>query len=262
MSENISNPTVIEMTDASISTLRDSSLIIVENVNWSVESGEFWVVAGQQQSGKSDLLMTAAGLLLPSRGSCRVFGCETDSFGEAQLAERLRVGFVFAGGKLFSQLTVAENVALPLRYQKNLSAAEAARDVETLLEIMELTPFAESTPANLATNWRQRAGRARALILKPELLLLDQPLSGLGARHRQWLLQFLEQLQRGHEWLGGQPLTIIASTDDLRSWRNPQRKFAVLDEKIFSVLGFWNESEFAHNHAVKELLAEPAGAIM
>ena len=262
MSETISNSTVVEMHAASISALRDTSLMVVDNVNWSVASGEFWVVAGQQQSGKSDLLMTAAGLLLPSRGSCRVFGCETDSFGEAQLAERLRVGFVFAGGKLFSQLSVAENIALPLRYQKNLSEAEVSENISALLEIMELTPFANFTPANLAANWRQRAALARALILKPELLLLDQPLGGLGARHRQWLLYFLEQLQRGHEWFGGQPLTIITSTDDLRSWRNPQRKFAVLDEKTFSVLGLWNESEFARNHAVKELLAEPTGAIM
>ncbi|MEI7534290.1 MAG: ATP-binding cassette domain-containing protein [Verrucomicrobiae bacterium] len=262
MSETISNSTVVEMHAANISALRDTSLTVVEKVNWSVAAGEFWVVAGQQQSGKSDLLMTAAGLLLPARGSCRVFGCETDSFGEAQLAERLRVGFVFAGGKLFNQLTVAENVALPLRYQKNLSEAEVAENVTALLEIMELTPFANATSANLAANWRQRAALARALILQPELLLLDQPLGGLGARHRQWLLQFLEQLQRGHAWFGSQPLTIVASTDDLRAWRHPQRKFAVLDEKTFSVLGLWNENEFAQNAAVKELLAEPTGAIM
>ncbi len=262
MSENILNSTVIEMRDAAISTLRDSSLTVVENVNWSVASGEFWVVAGQQQSGKSDLLMTAAGLLLPSRGSCRVFGCETDSFSEAQLAERLRVGFVFAGGKLFSQLTVAENVALPLRYQKNLSEAEVSENVSALLEIMELTPFANSTSVNLAANWRQRAALARALILKPELLLLDQPLGGLGVRHRQWLLQFLEQLRVGHAWLGGQPLTIIASTDELRSWRHTQRRFAVLDEKVFSVIGVWNEVASSASTAVKELLAEPTAAIM
>jgi ABC-type transporter Mla maintaining outer membrane lipid asymmetry ATPase subunit MlaF len=262
MSETISNSTVVEMHAASISALRDTSLTVVENVNWSVASGEFWVVAGQQQSGKSDLLMTAAGLLLPARGSCRVFGCETDSFSEAQLAERLRVGFVFAGGKLFNQLTVAENVALPLRYQKNLSEAEVAKNVSALLEIMELMPFANATSANLAANWRQRAALARALILQPELLLLDQPLGGLGARHRQWLLQFLEQLRVGHTWFDGQPLTIVASTDDLRAWRHPQRKFAVLDEKTFSVLGLWNENEFAQNAAVKELLAEPTGAIM
>jgi ABC-type transporter Mla maintaining outer membrane lipid asymmetry ATPase subunit MlaF len=262
MSENFFNPAVVEMRDASISTLRDSSLTVVENVNWSVAPGEFWIVAGQQQSGKSDLLMTAAGLLVPARGSCRVFGCETDAFGEAQLAERLRVGFVFAGGHLFNRLTVAENVALPLRYQRNLSDAEAAREVETLLELLELTPFANSTPANLAANWRQRAALARALILKPELVLLDQPLGGLGARHRQWLLQFLEQLQRGHEWFGGRPLTLVVTTDDLRAWRHEQRQFAVLDKKTFSVLGSWREVESARSHAVKELLAEPAGAIM
>jgi ABC-type transporter Mla maintaining outer membrane lipid asymmetry ATPase subunit MlaF len=262
MSENFFNPAVVEMRDASISTLRDSSLTVVENVNWSVAPGEFWIVAGQQQSGKSDLLMTAAGLLVPARGSCRVFGCETDAFGEAQLAERLRVGFVFAGGHLFNRLTVAENVALPLRYQRNLSDAEAAREVETLLELLELTPFANSKPANLAANWRQRAALARALILKPELVLLDQPLGGLGARHRQWLLQFLEQLQRGHEWFGGRPLTLVVTTDDLRAWRHEQRQFAVLDKKTFSVLGSWREVESARSHAVKELLAEPAGAIM
>ena len=100
MNENSFIPAVVEMREATICTLRDSSLTVVENVNWSVSPAEFWVVAGQQQSGKSDLLMTAAGLLLPARGSCRVFGCETNAFGEAQLAERLRVGFVFAGGKL------------------------------------------------------------------------------------------------------------------------------------------------------------------
>lgn len=262
MSETIFNPAVVEMCGASIGTLRDSSLTVVENVNWSVLPGEFWVVAGQQQSGKSDLLMTAAGLLLPACGSCRVFGCETDAFGEAQLAERLRVGFIFAGGHLFSQLTVVENVALPLRYQKNLSDDEVAHEVETLLEIMELTPFADATPANLAASWRQRAALARALILKPELLLLDNPLGGLGGRHRQWLLQFLEQLQRGHEWLGGRPMTMVASTDDLRAWRGDRRKFAVLHDKSFSVLGLWSGVESASSHAVKELLAESAGATM
>ena len=262
MSDNPFNPAIIEMRGAAIGTQRDASLTVVENVNWPVLPGEFWVVAGHQQSGPSDLLMTAAGLLLPTRGSCRVFDCETNAFGEAQLDERLRVGFVFAGGKLFSQMTVAENVALPLRYQKNLTAAEAARVVEVLLEMLELTPFANSTPANLATNWRQRATLARALILKPELLLLDNPLGGLGARHRQWLLQFLDQLWGGHEWFGGRPMTIIATTDDLRPWRNPLRKFAVLDEKTFSALGLWSEVATSPNQAVKELLAEPAGATM
>lgn len=256
MNETISNPAVIEMRGADITALRDANLTVVENVNWAVSAGEFWVVAGQQRSGKSDLLMHAAGLMTPARGNCRVFGCETKNFGEAQIAERLRVGFVFAGGKLFNQLTVTENVALPLRYQQDLPDDETAVAVEALLEMLELTPFADATPANLAANWRQRAALARALILKPELLLLDQPLGGLGVRHRQWLRQFLDQLWRGHGHFGNHPMTIVVTTDDLRFWAQPERKFAVLDEMKFSVLGDWSEVKNAGHRAVKELLAE------
>ena len=251
------NPAAIEMRAANIAALRDPTLAVLEAVDWTVAAGEFWVVAGQQQSGKSDLLMHAAGLMVPAGGSCRVFGCETEAFGEAQLAERLRVGFVFAAGKLFNQMTVAENVALPLCYQKNLAWAEAAQVVTVLLEMLELTPFANSTPSSLAASWRHRAALARALVLKPELLLLDSPLVGLGGRHRQWLLKFLEQLAAGHEWFGGRPMTIVVATDDLRAWQHPQRRFAVLDEKTFTVVGAWEDVKSTRNPAVKELLAEP-----
>jgi len=248
---------VIEMRGASLGALRDPSLAVLEAVNWAVAAGEFWVVAGQQQSGKSDLLMHAAGLMVPTDGSCRVFGCETEAFGESQLSERLRVGLVFAGGKLFNQMTVAENVALPLCYQKNLAWSEAAQVVTVLLEMLELTPFANSRPSSLAANWRQRAALARALVLKPELLLLDSPLVGMGVRHRQWLLKFLEQLAGGHEWFGGRPMTIVVTTEDLRPWQHPQRRFAVLDEKQFTILGVWDDVTSARSPAVKELLAEP-----
>jgi len=153
-------------------------------------------------------------------------------------------------------------VALPLRYQKNLSAEEATGVVETLLEMLELKSFAHFLPSSLAANWRQRAALARALILKPELLLLDNPLARLGGRHRHWLLQFLDQLWRGHEWFGGRPMTLVATTDDLKPWRDAKRKFAVLHEKSFSVVGSWDEVAAAPSHAVKELLAEPAGSTM
>jgi ABC-type transporter Mla maintaining outer membrane lipid asymmetry ATPase subunit MlaF len=258
MSETKPHPAVIEMCGAQIAALRDASLTVLEDVNWSVLPGEFWVVAGPQHSGKSDLLLHAAGLLTPAAGICRVFGRETGAFGEAQLADRLRVGFVFADGKLFNQLSIAENVALPLRYQKNLTAAEADRAVEILLELLELTPFADVAPAHLAANWRRRAALARALMLQPELLLLDNPLGGLDGRHRQWLLQFLDQLWRGHEFFGGRPMTLVATAGDLRAWQNSKRQFAVLDDKTFSVLGSWADVEANRHHAVSELLAEPA----
>jgi ABC-type transporter Mla maintaining outer membrane lipid asymmetry ATPase subunit MlaF len=254
MSENQNIP-AIEMRGVNVAAMRDASFTVVEDVNWSVAPGEFWVVAGQEHSGKSDLLMLAAGLMMPANGDYKLFGNDTKNFGEAELAERLRVGFVFQGGQLFNQLTIAENIALPLRYGQNLSPDAAAHEVSVLLELLELTPLADVTPSNIAANWRQRAALARALVLKPEIFLLDNPLAGLGARHLQWWLRFLDQLSRGHEWFGGKPMTIAVTTDDLRPWQNPQRKFALLHDKKFIPLGSWNEVEAAGDPVVKELLA-------
>jgi ABC-type transporter Mla maintaining outer membrane lipid asymmetry ATPase subunit MlaF len=242
------------MSGVQITALRDASLILVEDVNWSALPGDFWVVAGPPHSGKSDLLLHAAGLLTPAAGNCRLFGSDTSEFDESKLNERLRVGLTFAEGKLFNNLTIAENVALPLRYHRNLSDADTARLVEELLELLELTPWANSTPANVAAIWRQRAALARTLALKPELLLLDNPNGGLTLRHRQWLVNFLDQLWRGHDFFGGRPMTIVATTDDLHAWQNPRRKFAVMYEGRFTALGAWGGDEFMRSPAVKELL--------
>jgi phospholipid/cholesterol/gamma-HCH transport system ATP-binding protein len=248
---------VIEMHDVSIGAMRDIGFIVLADVNWSVAAGEFWAVAGQQHSGKSDFLMLSAGLMTPVQGDCKLFGTETRRFDETKLTERLRVGFVFEGGQLFNQLTIRENVALPLHYHRDLPPAEAAQEVAALLELLELTPLAGMVPADVSDNWLQRAALARALILKPEVLLLDNPLAGLGIRHREWWLRFLDQLWRGHAWCGGRPMTLIATTDDLRPWRNADRKFALLYDKKFFPLGAWNEVESANDPVVKELLATP-----
>jgi ABC-type transporter Mla maintaining outer membrane lipid asymmetry ATPase subunit MlaF len=254
MSENQNIP-IIEMRGVNVAAMRDASFTVVEDVNWSVAAGEFWVVAGQEHSGKSDLLMLAAGLMSPAAGSYKLFGNDTRNFGETAPAGRLRMGFVFQGGQLFNQLTIAENVALPLRYQKNLTPTEAAREAWSLLEWMELTPLADVTPPNVAANWRQRAALARALILRPELLLLDNPQAGLHARHLQWWLRFLDQLWRGHQWLGVRALTIVVTADDLRPWKNELRKFALLRDKKLLSLGGWTEVEASSDLVVKELLA-------
>jgi len=247
----------IEMRGVDVGAMRDSLFTVVEDVNWSAAAGEFWVVAGPEYSGKSDLLMLAAGLMPPREGSCKLFGGDTQTVGEAELAGRLRVGFVFQGGQLFNRLTIAENIALPLQYRNDLTAAAAAGETETLLALMELTPLAGLLPANVAANWRQRAALARALILKPDVLLLDNPLAGLGARHRQWWLRFLDHLSRGHGHFGGAPLTIVATADDLHPWRSARRRFALLRDRKFIVLGGWDDVEAAGDPVLKELLAAP-----
>jgi ABC-type transporter Mla maintaining outer membrane lipid asymmetry ATPase subunit MlaF len=255
VSETNFHPVAIEMRGVTVGAMRDALFTVIEGMDWSVAAGEFWVIAGQEHSGKSDLLMLAAGLMPPVAGSYKLFGNDTRNFGEAELAERLRVGFVFQGGHLFNQLTIAENVALPLCYQKNLTPDAAVPEAKALLELMGLAPLADVTPENVAANWRQRAALARALILKPEILLLDNSLAGFGARHSNWWLGFLDQLSRGHAQFDGRPMTIVVTADDLRPWQNERRKFALLRDKKFIPLGSWNEVETANDPVVKELLA-------
>ena len=124
-----SNLPAIEMRGAAAGIMTDPGSVAVEEINWSVASGDFWVVAGLQGSGKSDFLMMTGGLVAPVQGTYHFFGEEMPIFEDAKLAERLRLGFVFDGGQLFNHLTVLENVALPLRYHRNLSDSEAEAEV-------------------------------------------------------------------------------------------------------------------------------------
>ena len=256
---------VIEMRGVTVSALRDSARIVVRDVDWSVAAQEFWVVAGAPGAGKSDFLMLAGGLMSPLTGNYQLLGHLMPIFEDSELAERLRLGFVFDGGQLFNQLTIAENIALPLRYHRNLPRSGTEEMTAKLLELLELTSWANNTPANVPRAWLKRAGLARALMLKPEVLLLDNPLAGLDARHTFWWLNFLGELNRGHRWLDDKPMTLVATADDLRPWRTGERKFALLNEKKFIPLGGWHDVEQSEEPAVKELLAahaiDPRGGI-
>jgi ABC-type transporter Mla maintaining outer membrane lipid asymmetry ATPase subunit MlaF len=129
--------------------------------------------------------------------------------------------------------------------------------VRRMLELTELESRADSTPGTIARNWQKRVGLARALMLRPEVLLLDNPLGGLDLRHRGWWLHFLGRLSKGHEWMSGRPTTLVVTADDLRPWRDCARQFAVLKNKRLVVLGSWGQLEAAGDELVRELLAVP-----
>lgn len=247
----------IEMTGVAVSAMRDLETVVAEEINWTVNAGDYWVVAGLHGSGKSDFLMLTGGLIGPRRGQYRFFGEEMPIFEEARLKARLRLGLVFDGGQLFHDLTVAENVALPLRYHHNLSRAEGTAAVGELLEYTELTPWAQSMPGILGHSWQKRAGLARALALQPEVLLVDDPLAGLDPRHVHWWLGFLDQLSKGHPLMHGRPLTLVATTAEFHPWKGHARQFAVLRNHGFAALGPWGQLEAASEELVRELLTEP-----
>ena len=248
------------MHGVTVSSMRDLSSVVVEEVDWSVAPGEYWVIAGLQGSGKSDFLMMTAGLMPPARGEYRFYGQPMPIFDEDRLEERLRLGLVFETGQLFNHLTVWENIALPLRYHQNVSKIDAAAEVQSFLQGMDLEPWSDSTPGAMARNWQKRVGLARALILQPEVLLLDSPLVGLDMRHVNWWLEFLDGLSKGHRLLGGRALTLVVTTADLRPWRGQHYRFAALRNKQLAMLGIWSQIEAESGELIRELLMTQAKA--
>jgi len=251
---NPSAPPAIEMHEVAVGAMRDQRLTVLEGINWRVAEGDYWVVAGLQGSGKSDFLMMTGGLMPPLAGVYTLFGEPMPIFEESRLKKRLRLGLAFETGQLFNQLTVAQNIALPLRYHENLRHSEAKARVQPILDAMELGPWADSTPGAIGRNWQKRVGLARALVLKPDVLLVDSPLTGLDLRHVNWWLGFLDALSRGHALPGGGPMTLVVTAADLRPWKNRARQFAVLKGNRFSVLGAWSQLEAVSDELVQELL--------
>jgi len=244
----------LEMRGVSFAAMNNPATLVAADVDWIVNAGEFWVVGAPQHSGKTDFLMTVGGIMSPVGGEYSLLGERMPIFEEQRMAHRLKLGLIFDGGQLLGHLTLAENISLPLHYHRRLPPDEVGVRVGEMLEAMELTAWANSAPARVGRSWRQRAGLARALVLQPEVLLLDSPLTGLDARHASWWLGFLDELRRGHPLVGGKPMTLVATADDLRPWRRHAERVACLGGRRLMVLGDWASADASNQHALRELL--------
>jgi ABC-type transporter Mla maintaining outer membrane lipid asymmetry ATPase subunit MlaF len=233
-----------------------SDTVMIKNVNWTINAGDYWVVGGLPGTGKTDLLTTAAALQRPGAGTHLVFGRDIYRLDEGeQLRERLRIGVVFQSGRLFSHQTVAENLALPVCYHRNCTLEEAHAQVQTVLKITELAGIERRRPHRLTRNLHQRVALARALMLEPEVLLIDNPLAGIDARQAYWWLDFLPRLTAGVAEFLHRKITLVVTTDDFRPWRAPGARFALVHEKQWAIIGGREELEKSAEPAVRELLA-------
>lgn len=198
---------------------------ILNGVDLSIEEGEAAVIIGRSGGGKSILLKHLIGLLQPDDGSVLVDGTDISQLTERQLLEvRRQFGMLFQGAALFDSLTVAENVAFPLRRERQLTPGDIERRVAESLELVDLAGTQAKKPAELSGGMRKRVGLARAIIYRPRVVLYDEPTTGLDPvvsdSIDRLILRVCEHLH----------VTTVVVTHDMRSVRTVAERVLMLHQ--------------------------------
>ena len=203
---------------------------VLDGVSFRIENGESVAVIGRSGCGKSVLLKLLIGLLPPDAGEALIDGENIVPMNERQLLRvRRKFGMLFQGAALFDSMTVAENVAFGLRRHEHLTEAEIGRRVAGALEMVDLPGTEDQKPAELSGGMRKRVGLARAIIYEPQIVLYDEPTTGLDPivsdSIDQLLVRVRDQLK----------VTTVVVTHDMRTARRVgQRVLMLHDKKIYA----------------------------
>lgn len=193
-------------------TMKYGDFLIQKDLSFSINRGDIFVVMGGSGCGKSTLLKHLVGLIAPSSGRV-MYGDQ--SFWELSSAERdvllRRVGILYQKGALWTSMTLAENVAMPLRQYTNYSESEIRDIASYKLALVGLSGFEDYYPSEISGGMQKRAGLARAIALDPEVLFFDEPSAGLDPISSKLLDDLILELNRG---LGA---TIVVVTHELPS---------------------------------------------
>lgn len=229
--------------------------VVHQDVSLTVVKGEVFAIAGGNGCGKSTLLREIIGLLAPTAGTIRLLGVDSRELQQADGgAIHRRFGVMFQHGALFSSMTLAQNVAVPLREHTALSAG-LIRDIVALkIALVGLPPdSAAKFPRELSGGMRRRAALARAIVMDPELLFLDEPTAGLDPLIAAGFDDLVLDLKR---MLG---LTVVMVTHDLDSlWRIADRVALLGDWRLLG-MGTMEQLAASDDPAVRDYFRGPRG---
>ena len=229
-------------------TMAFGSRVIQHDVSFTVARGEIFVIMGGSGCGKSTLLRTMIGLLRPAVGDIAYDGASFWDTGEEQrFAIQRRFGVLFQSGALWSSLTLAENVGLPLAQYTSLSAREIAAIVSLKLSLVGLGGFESFYPSEISGGMKKRAGLARAIALDPQILFFDEPSAGLDPLSSKRLDDLILELRSG---LGA---TVVIVTHELASI------FAIADNAVF--LDAETRTAIAHGNPGQLLHSSPEAKV-
>ena len=222
---------------------------VLQDVNLSVAPGETICIVGRSGTGKSVTLKLIIALIKPDSGHIWIDGQDITRLEGKELSRvRRKMGFLFQNAALFDFLTLYDNLALPLRRLTRKSDQEIDEIIDRVLHQVGLGGDREKMPLELSGGMKKRAGLARALVLEPEILMVDEPSSGLDRITASEIDDLLIEQKRR--------TTMIIVTHDVHGARRIGDRFAVLDQGRLVALGKPEDLEEHENETVRKLVTE------
>jgi phospholipid/cholesterol/gamma-HCH transport system ATP-binding protein len=210
---------------------------ILKEVTLNIQKAENLVVLGKSGSGKSTLIKCMVGLMEPDEGEICIFGKDMADVDYDELNElRLRIGFLFQGGALYDSMTVHDNLAFPLRHhKKSLGKDKIDALIQEVLQNVGLPEAGDLMPSELSGGMNKRIGLARTLILKPEIMLYDEPTAALDTATAKEISQLILDMQRKYQ------ISSLIITHDISCAKMTADRIVMLNEGTIVVEGSYDD---------------------
>lgn len=220
---------------------------VLIDIDLNIYKGENVVVLGKSGTGKSVLIKCIIGLIEPDEGTLKVFGTDIAGISQDKLLElRQKIGFLFQSAALYDSMSVGDNLKFPLkRHSRKTDPEEMDKLVKEVLSNVGLEGSEDMMPAELSGGMRKRIGLARTLILKPELILYDEPTTGLDPITSREISNLIVDVQKKYN------TSSVIITHDLQVAKIAGNRVVILAEGRFVAEGTWQELEKSEDPFVR-----------